>query len=745
MNLDEFIADLTARGVLLWAEDGRLRYRAPKGVLNTELLQKLSEQKADIVALLTEGRAKDVIEFPAPILPDPTDRYRPFPLTEIQLAYWAGRGAALDLGWSGNHMYIEVDVVDLDLQRFHQALQRLIVRHDMLRAVILPSGQQQILEYVPSLYASLHDLSDCDPQQMADGLEQIRHTMVQQVLPANCWPPYQVGVTRLKDRRSRLHLGIEGLFLDMESIQRLADEFSLLYANPDVVLEPLTYSFRDYILSLEKLQQSALYERARTYWLSLIADIPPAPDLPLVRSLDSLERPNYVSLQGSLDARAWTRLKAQAARLGVAPSDLLVTAFTEILAAHSRKSRFSISFNSTYRWPLHPQIEHLAGMFAFTMVLTVEHTAADSFEQRVKHLHEKILQGLDHRHYSGIHVLREMAREREENARAMLPVVFTCPSTLADNSQRSSATPWPEIVHCTTLIPNIWLNHQVAEIDGALIFCWSVVENLFAEGFVDAMFTAYLNGLQQLARDDSGFTYDIEQSGATTQALNVNFGRASLREDLEGMPALSLAQFGSTLPLQRYKQRMSYRTFRQSPISLTQFSSFLALLRRVELDGLPKYLYPSAGGIYPVQVYLALKPRSIEGIEAGMYYHNPSTHQLVQLSSQDHLTRELHGTINQPLFERAAFSLFLIGQLHLVSAIYGKAARDFCLLEAGYISQLLMTEAPLYHIGLCPIGDMAFEAIRNTLLLDEGHVLLHSLLGGAIDPGLPAGWSFLTD
>src|ERR1044071_6521766 len=132
MKLDEFIADLTARGVLLSAEDGRLRYRAPKGVLNTELLEKLSAQKAEIVALLTERQAKDITGFPAPLLPDPAGIYQPFPLTAIQLAYWARRGAALDLGRPGHHIYIEVDVIDLDLQRLHQALQRLIARHDML-------------------------------------------------------------------------------------------------------------------------------------------------------------------------------------------------------------------------------------------------------------------------------------------------------------------------------------------------------------------------------------------------------------------------------------------------------------------------------------------------------------------------------------------------------------------------------------------------------------------------------------
>jgi SagB-type dehydrogenase family enzyme len=742
MNPEVLLTELAARGVTLSAEDGLLRYRAPKGVLDPELRRKLSEQKAELVDLLTARQAQATAKPPVPALLDLTGRYQPFPLTALQLTYWAGRGAALDLGRAGHHIYIEIDVLNLDLQRFHQALHSLIARHEMLRALILPDGQQHILEHVPALYATLHDLSDCDPQRVAESLEQIRQRMVQQVLPVDRWPFYQPGVTRLPARRSRIHLSIEALFLDLESIERLIQECSLLYANPDVVQEPLACSFRDYVLALEQ-QQSSLYERSRAYWLARLADLPAAPDLPLAQPFEALERPRCIPFQGRLDPQDWARLKQRAVRMQLAPSDLLLTAFAEVLAAYSQSQhqRFSLSLISAQRWPVHPQVADLAGMFASMMVLAIEQASTDSFEERAQRLHAQISQGLDHWHFSGVHVLRELARSRNEGARPLLPIVFTCPSTFPGTGPRSAASSWPEPVYCTTFIPGVWLNHQAAEHNDALIVCWSVLEHLFPPGLVEAMLGAYLTRLRQLAHSEAGFSYDI--SSSPTLALEVSFGRASLREDLDERPALSLAQFGPQPPPARYMQRVSYRVFRQDAIPLAHFSSFLAVLKRVELDGLPKYLYPSAGGIYPVQVYLALKTRGIEGVEAGMYYYNPSTHQLVQLAPQDHVQRALHGPINQPVFESAAFSLFLLGQLRPMASIYGQAARDFALLEAGAMCQLLMSEAPRHGIGLCPIGDLAFAALRDPLSLDEGHVLLHSLLGGSIDPAASTGWSFL--
>jgi acyl carrier protein len=84
--------------------------------------------------------------------------------------------------------------------------------------------------------------------------------------------------------------------------------------------------------------------------------------------------------------------------------------------------------------------------------------------------------------------------------------------------------------------------------------------------------------------------------------------------------------------------------------------------------------------------------------------------------------------------EQAAFTVFLIGKLSAIAPIYGERSRDFCLLEAGYMSQLLMETAPQFELGLCPIGDLDFAAIQSAFDLESDHIWLHSFAGGAIDP-----------
>ncbi|MEH1980803.1 TubC N-terminal docking domain-related protein [Nostoc sp.] len=58
MTTVEFLASLKSSGIKVWIEDEQLRYRAPKGVMTSNLKQELVERKIEIVTFLKQ--AKDV-------------------------------------------------------------------------------------------------------------------------------------------------------------------------------------------------------------------------------------------------------------------------------------------------------------------------------------------------------------------------------------------------------------------------------------------------------------------------------------------------------------------------------------------------------------------------------------------------------------------------------------------------------------------------------------------------------------
>ncbi|MCH7884567.1 MAG: amino acid adenylation domain-containing protein, partial [Planctomycetes bacterium] len=207
-----------------------------------------------------------------------------------------------------------------------------------------------------------------------------------------------------------------------------------------------------------------------------------------------------------------------------------------------------------------------------------------------------------------------------------------------------------------------------------------------------------------------------------------------LRRLDSNLPRLPL---GPTTPdtdgLKAYTLRRSQRTFAATPISSDALGDLLGCLRSVNLNGTPKYRYGSAGGLYAVQSYVHVKHGRAEGFNEGTYYYDPSEHALVPLAPGARIDPEVHEPfINRGIFEQAAFSIFLIAQLNAIEPLYGEHAQRFSMIEAGLIAQLLETEAPRYGIGLCQIGWLNFDRIRAHFLLDEGHQLVHSLVGGPL-------------
>jgi len=484
-------------------------------------------------------RVYDDPELPR-IEPDPERRYEPFPITDVQQAYWVGRHAAFEIGNVGNHGYIEVEATDLDLDRFNQALQRLIERHDMLRAILLPDGQQQILEQVPPFEMKIVDLRGQNSQEQASRLGQIRRTLDHQLLPVEQWPAFELWVSRLDERHVRLHLSIESIFVDAWSMNTLIQEFIRLYHEPDLSLSAPDLSFRDYVLAEASLQNSALYQHSREYWLGRLSSLPPAPDLPLADAkLDGslqvpthgdkslaiygqlveaqftvspsviapLEQPRFVHREARLDKEHWQRLKAHAGKIGLTPSGVLLTAFAEIIATWSKTARFGLNLSTFNRLPLHPQVNEIVGDFTSLLVLAIDNTTPDTFENRAKRVQEQLWNDLDHSYYSGIQVLRELAKMQGEGIKAVMPIVFT--SLLIQDTASPSPPPWGKTLYCVSQTPQVWLDHQVLETEGELVFHWQSVDAIFPAGLIDAMFGAYCELLQRLASMEESWSEPV--------------------------------------------------------------------------------------------------------------------------------------------------------------------------------------------------------------------------------------------
>lgn len=499
MNLQLLLQELHAKDIKLAATDGSLTVDAPAGSLTVELRQILQQRKEELLALLEEGETEATFAALPPLIRYPEDRYQPFPLTDLQHAYWVGRLGVMELGNVANHGYYEIEGRGLDVDRLNCALQYLIDRHDMLRAIILPDGRQQVLERVPAYEMAVLDLRDASSTESDRAIATIREALSHQVLSGDRWPLFEFRATRLPEERVRLHISYDLQIFDAWSLFRLFEEWFQCYNQPNIQLPPLEIAFRDCVLAEQKLETTALYRRSREYWIERLDTLPPAPELPLARHPSTIEQPRTRRYDARLSRENWQQLRQNAARGGVTPSVALLAAFGEVLRTWSKNPRFTVNLALFNRLPFHPQINDLIGDFTSTTLLAIDAPADASFRQRAIAIQQQLSQDLEHRYFSGVRVARELARANGTAPNAF-PIVFTSTLGMAALGQETSSfTRFGELVYAISQASQTWMDVQVWEEKGALTFNWDVVEELFPEGLIAEMFAAYCRLLETLA------------------------------------------------------------------------------------------------------------------------------------------------------------------------------------------------------------------------------------------------------
>ena len=479
------------------------------------LVDLLDNSVDDIVGALTgqftaDRSAADQPPEPPVVVADPEHRHDLFPLTDLQQAYLIGRTGAYQLGGVSTYFYSEYDGVGLDVARLITALRSVVDRHPMLHATIDPDGTQRVRPEPPTVEVPVHDLRDADGPAVTRHLDAVRDAMSHQVLPLDRPPLLDVRITRLPADRTRVHIGFDLLVGDVRSLQILFSEWEAAYRRPDAVAAPIGVTFRDYQRAARRLDSGPGYEAARAYWLDRIDTLPAGPQLPLAPNAATVRTSRFRRFADRLDAASWRALTRRAAAYGVTPSAVLLAAYATVLARWSAQPRFCLTVTLFNRLPLHPDVDRVIGDFTTVSLLETDLTDAPGIATLARRLQRQMLQDMEHRRFSGVSVLRELARRRGGTGSVTAPVVFT-----SARDQGEVRTDWlGEPAYAVSQTPQVWLDHQVYERDGEQWLSWDAVVELFPDGLIEDMFDAYRGLLRRLAADR-----DVQRAWSGPQPL----------------------------------------------------------------------------------------------------------------------------------------------------------------------------------------------------------------------------------
>lgn len=425
---------------------------------------------------------------------DPDNRFIPFTLTEVQQAYLVGRQPGLALSGVGSQFFVEFDVAVLDVARFEYVINRIIQRHDMLKAVVR-DGMQQVLPKVPLFQLCCHQVTNLNNGEALA----LRDRLARQVLDPSSWPPFDIQAAQVSgSAQARLFVCFDNLMLDGLSMQILLAELELLYVNPEQTLPELEIGFRDY---LEYIRHADINADSVAYWERRLETLPPAPSLPMRCDPAKVDIPSFSRLSAELSPSQWALLKARARDEGLTPSAILLSAFATCLSVWANQNELCLNLTLFDRQPLHPQIESVLG--DFTTLLLLAWQPANNWRRSAHGLQKRLRQDLLHRDVSAIQVMRHLA-QRSDRAVVSMPVVFT--SALGFKNDRFLAhDAWMIPRWGVSQTPQVWLDHQVYESEGELRFNWDYVQELFDQKQITTMFERYVALLRRLAVDNDAW------------------------------------------------------------------------------------------------------------------------------------------------------------------------------------------------------------------------------------------------
>jgi SagB-type dehydrogenase family enzyme len=186
------------------------------------------------------------------------------------------------------------------------------------------------------------------------------------------------------------------------------------------------------------------------------------------------------------------------------------------------------------------------------------------------------------------------------------------------------------------------------------------------------------------------------------------------------MPLPSPQRRGEVSLEEALGRRETVRSFSPDPLELSEVSQLLwaAGGRSVDAVSSATRTYPSAGGIYPLDLYLVAG--KVKGLREGVYRYLWREHALLPVKTGDHRGELALAALMQLWINRAPVSVVVTAQYPRTQSRYGtRGTQRYVPIDAGHAAQGLHLQA--FALGLCSATVGAFNdaQVKKLLGLDR--------------------------
>ncbi len=191
----------------------------------------------------------------------------------------------------------------------------------------------------------------------------------------------------------------------------------------------------------------------------------------------------------------------------------------------------------------------------------------------------------------------------------------------------------------------------------------------------------------------------------------------SVMENTESVILPEVKRSGGISVEEALASRRSIREYSDAPVALAQISQLLWAAQGITEPDSGKRTAPSAGALYPLEIYLAA--RNVEGLPQGVYKYDPNDHALNTIKQGDVLPALSVAALGQQAVEEGAAALVFAAVYDRTTQKYGERGIRYVHMEVGAAAENVYLQAESLGLGTVIIGAFDDDEVQNIIGMEE--------------------------
>ncbi len=162
-------------------------------------------------------------------------------------------------------------------------------------------------------------------------------------------------------------------------------------------------------------------------------------------------------------------------------------------------------------------------------------------------------------------------------------------------------------------------------------------------------------------------------------------------------------------------RRRSIREYAKRPITLEQLSRILWAAQGVTNARNGLRSSPSAGALYPLEIYAVVKENGVKDLAGGLYHYEMREHAISLLKVGDFSIQLQSAAFDQEAVGQSAATIVITAIFSKTTAKYGERGNQYVFQESGHAAENIYLQATGLGLGTVVMGAFDEDMVRKVI------------------------------